>query len=160
MGAGAESASASVALGHVALFIAGQTLAVVSTLGPEGEPQAAVVGVAVSDRIELIFDSVDTSRKVRNLRRDPRVAMVIGGTMQDERSVQVDGVADEPGGAEGNRIRAAYFARWPDGRERLAWAGITHVRVIPLWVRWSDYTVVPPVIIEWSLQSDGSLQRK
>ena len=71
----------------VVAFIRTQTLGVVATLGPHGEPQAALVGFAVTDRLELVFDTVDSSRKVRNLRRDPRVAVVIGGAMDDERTV-------------------------------------------------------------------------
>lgn len=140
-------------------FIAGQTLGVVATVGPDGQPQAAAVGIAVTERAELIFDSVDSSRKVRNVRRDRRVAVVVGGSMEDERTVQVDGVADEPDGAEGERIREAYFRRYPDGRGRLSWAGITHVRVVPHWLRWSDYNVTPPVIEEWRRAEDGTLRR-
>jgi general stress protein 26 len=60
-------------------------------------PQAAVVGFIVTDDFEIFFDTVDTSRKVPNLRRNPRVAFVVGGTMSgDERTVQYEGVADEP----------------------------------------------------------------
>ena len=35
-----------------------------------------------------------------------------------------------------------------DGRDRLAWPGITHARVRPTWVRVSDFTVDPPRILE------------
>ena len=157
MGADEDSQGADASLDDVARFIAAQPLAVVSTLGPDGRPQSALVGIAVSDRFELVFDSVISSRKVRNLRRDPRVSVVIGGTMADERTVQLDGVADEPDGAEGDRIRDAYFARWPEGRERLQWAGLTHVRVTAHWIRWSDY--IAPAIIEWTRPDKGELRR-
>ena len=146
-------------LNEVVQFVAGQTLAVVATLGTYGAPQAALVGIAVSDRFELVFDSIDTSRKIRNLRRDPRIAVVIGGTMQDERTVQVDGVADEPRGVEGERIREAYFARWPDGRERQGWSGITHVRITPTWLRFSDWNVSPVVVGEWVRAENGEYER-
>jgi hypothetical protein len=62
-------------------FIATQPLGVVATLGPDQQPQAALVGIAVTERYELIFDTVDSSRKLGNLRRDPRVAVVLGGRM-------------------------------------------------------------------------------
>ena len=146
-------------LEDVAQFVAAQQLAVVATLDPDGAPQAALVGIALTDRFELVFDSVDCSRKIGNLRHDQRVAVVIGGTMQDERTVQVAGVADEPDGAEGERIRDAYFQCWPDGRERLSWAGITHVRITPRWLRFSDWRTAPVVVMEWTRVDDGTFER-
>lgn len=140
----------------VIAFIRAQTLGVVSTLGPDHQPQSAVVGIAVTERCELVFDSADSSRKIRNLRANPRVAVTIGGSMQDERTVQCDGVADEPAGAELERIRDTYFASYPDGRDRLSWPGITHVRVRPSWLRFSDYNQSPPLIVEWTFDDAGN----
>ena len=146
-------------LEDVAQFIEAQPLAVVATLGPDGAPQAALVGIALTDSFELVFDSVDSSRKIGNLRGDQRVAVAIGGTMQDERTVQVDGIADEPQGDEGERIRDAYFRRWPDGRDRVSWAGITHVRITPRWLRFSDWNAAPVVVAEWTRADNGLLER-
>jgi hypothetical protein len=110
-------------LDDVVRFIGTQSLGVVATTGPSNQPQAALVGIAVTDRCELIFDTVNSSRKLQNLRRDPRMAVVIGGSMDDERTLQCDGVADEPAGTELERIRDAYFARYPDGRDRFYYCG-------------------------------------
>ena len=146
-------------LEDAAQFIAAQQLAVVATLGADGAPQAALVGIALTDRFELVFDSVDSTRKIGNIRRDQRAAVVIGGTMQDERTVQVDGVADEPDGDERERIRAAYLRRWPDGHERMSWVGITHVRITPRWLRFSDWNAAPVVVTEWTRSDSGTLER-
>src|SRR6266508_2935395 len=121
-------------------------LAVQATVAPDGAPQAAVVGFAVSDELEIVFDTLDTARKYRNLRADPRVALVIG--WDDEITVQIEGAADFPTGQELARIRECYFLAYPDGRERLTWPGITHVRVRPTWMRYSDFTQDPPRIVE------------
>ena len=129
-------------------FLRRHKLAVQASNGPGGQPQAAVVGIAVSDALEVVFDTVEASRKARNLHRDPRITLVVG--WDDEITAQIEGVADFPTGAEQARVRACYFAVFPDGRERLAWAGITHVRVRPTWVRLSDFTHDPPRIVEWS----------
>jgi hypothetical protein len=59
-------------------------------------------------------------------------------------------VADEPGGAELARLKAAYFARFPDGREREAWPGIAYVRVRPTWARFSDFRGPEPRVVELS----------
>lgn len=146
-------------LEDVAQFVAAQQFAVVATLGPDGAPQAALVGIAVTDRFELVFDSVESSRKIGNVRRDERVAVVVGGTMQDERTVQIDGVADEPDGDESERIRDAYFHRWPDGRDRMSWVGITHVRITPRWLRFSDWNAAPVVVAEWRRGDSGAYER-
>jgi len=63
-------------------------------------------------------------------------------------TAQIEGVVDFPTGAELERIRQCYFVPYPDGRDRLAWTGITHARVRPTWVRYSDYTRDPPRIVE------------
>jgi pyridoxine/pyridoxamine 5'-phosphate oxidase len=102
-----------------------------------GAPQAAVVGIAVSDDLEIVFDTIGATRKMTNLRSNARVAVVVG--WDDEQTVQIEGVADEPTGAELDRIKRVYFAAWPDGFERQAWKDITYVRVRPTWARYSDF---------------------
>jgi PPOX class probable F420-dependent enzyme len=141
----------------VIAFMRTQMLGVVATNGPDGQPQAALVGIAVSDGCEIVFDAAGASRKLRNLRLDPHIALVIGGTADDERTVQFEGVADEPAGAERERIREVYFARYPGGRDRLAWEGITHVRVRPHWLRYSDFNQSPPLIVEAASDPSGAL---
>ncbi|MES1165538.1 MAG: pyridoxamine 5'-phosphate oxidase family protein [Verrucomicrobiota bacterium] len=121
-------------------------LAVVSTVGPDGAPQTAVVGCAISDELEVVFDTLDSTRKAANLRRDPRISAVIG--WDREMTAQIEGVADFPQGGELERIRAVYFQAYPDGRERLAWPGLIHVRIRPRWIRWSDFVQRPPFIFE------------
>jgi general stress protein 26 len=132
---------------ELVLFLRRYKLAVEATVPPGGgAPQAAVVGFAVSDALEIVFDTLESTRKWRNLRADPHVALVIG--WDDEATAQIEGIADFPQGDELERIRQCYFVPYPDGRERLAWPGITHVRVRPTWVRFSDYTQDPPLIVE------------
>ena len=120
-------------------FLQKHRLGIQSTVSPSGDPQAAVVGIAVTPKLEIVFDTIDTTRKCRNLRADPRIAFVIG--WDQEITVQLEGIADEPTGAERDRILAAYFIPYPDGRERLKWPGITHFRVRPTWIRYSDFNI-------------------
>jgi PPOX class probable F420-dependent enzyme len=127
-------------------FIRRHRLGVVATASAGGAPQAAVVGVAVTDDLELVFDTLGGSRKAANLRRDARVAVVIG--WDDEQTVQCEGVADEPAGPELARLQQCYFAAFPDGPSRLAWPGITYVRVRPTWIRYSDFRKPETVIVE------------
>jgi PPOX class probable F420-dependent enzyme len=118
-------------------FLRRHRLCVQASVSPAGAPQASVVGFGVSDDLEVVFDTLETSRKVPNLRRDPRIALVVG--WDEEQTVQIEGIADEPKGRELERLKAVYFEAYPDGPERQAWAGITYVRVRPTWVRYSDF---------------------
>lgn len=127
-------------------FLRKQRLAVVATVGANHAPEAAVVGFAVSDDLEIVFDTLTSTRKYRNLVADPRVAAVIG--WDHEITTQIEGVVDFPDGAELERIRACYFAVYPDGRQRLAWPGIVHARLRPTWIRYSDFNQGPPRVVE------------
>jgi general stress protein 26 len=138
-------------------FMRSEKYAVQTSVSPGGLPQAAVVGIAVTDRFEIVFDTLASSRKAPNLRANPAIAFVIGGTQEgDERTVQYEGTADEPDGGELERLLAVYYARFPEGPERRSWPGLIYVRVKPTWIRYSDYGRNPPEIIEfdptgWSL---------
>ncbi len=118
---------------------------VVATLAADGSPQSAVVGLAVSDGLELVFDALAETRKVQNVRRDRRVSVTV---WEGEQTAQLDGLADEPKGAERERLLAVYLQAFPDGRERLSWPGLTHVRIRPTWARFSDFSVEPGPRVE------------
>jgi hypothetical protein len=131
-------------------FLRGHRLAVVASVSAD-TAQAAVVGIAVTDRFEIVFDTLSSSRKAGNLRRNPNLALVIGGLIEgDERTIQYEGIADEPAGTELERIRQAYYLVYPDGRDRVHWPGLIYVRVRPTWIRYSDYNTDPPVIVEFT----------
>jgi hypothetical protein len=132
-------------------FIKEHRLAVQASMSAAGGPQAAVVGFAVTDRFEIVFDTLESTRKARNLRQNPRLAFVIGGLgAGDERTVQCGGLADEPAGAELERLKAAYYVAYPGGPSRLKWPGLVYVRLRPAWIRYSDYTRDPPEIVEFT----------
>jgi len=113
-----------------------------------GAPQAAVVGIAVGDELELVFDTLTSSRKFRNITTEPRVALVM---TEGELTVQLEGRADVPTGDELERMQTIYYAAYPDGRERALWPDITWIRVRPTWLRVSDFNESPPAIAEHHL---------
>ena len=130
-------------------FMRSHSLAVQASVSPRGTPQAAVVGFIVTDDFEIIFDTIETTRKVVNLRRNAACAFVIGGMSNgDERTVQYEGITDEPAGADLERLKELYFVRFPDGRDRQRWPGLTYLRIVPRWLRFSDFNESPPVIVE------------
>lgn len=125
-------------------------LAVQTSVSGAGLPQAALVGFAVTDQLEIVFDTLQTTRKAQNLEKNRHVALVVGGWVpDDERTVQYEGEADEPSGAELDRLKQVYFAAYPDGPARASWPGLIYIRVRPTWVRYSDYNRDPPEIVEF-----------
>lgn len=131
-------------------FLQSHALAVQSSVSEAGIPQAAVIGYAVNDEFEFIFDTLDSTRKVTNLRKNPNISLTIGGsTLGDERTVQCNGIADEPTGNALEKLTDVYFSVFPDGPSRQTWKGITYMRVRPKWMRYSNFNVDPPEIVEF-----------
>jgi|SRR5579871_3201863 len=125
--------------GELLDYMRGHRLAVVSSLGPAGEPQSALVGIAVSGRHEVVFDTTSDSRKHGNLLRDPRASIVFTGP--GEQTLQLEGIARPVAvaGRADDELRAAYYAAWPDGRDRLTWPNLAYWCVAPTWARYSDF---------------------
>jgi pyridoxine/pyridoxamine 5'-phosphate oxidase len=127
-------------------FMTRSRYGVVSSIAGDGTPKSALVGLAITSELEIVFDTLKTTRKYANLIARPACSVVLwwGG----EQTVQIDGVTFEPVGAQLERYRETYFAAWPEGRDRLAWTGITHLVVRPLWIRAIDYDQAPPLMEE------------
>ena len=49
------------------------------------------------------------------------------------------------------RLKEAYFVRWPSGRDRQKWPGIVYVRARPTWIRYSDFNRAPAEIVEFDV---------
>ena len=140
-------------------FLRSHRHAVEASSSTRGHPQAAIVGVAVSDDFELIFDTLTSTRKWKNLHQNPAVALVFGGSaVGEERTVQYEGVADEPTGEERAALLRLYFATFADGRQRQAWPSLGYVRVKPTWLRWSDYGKTRPQTLEFTAEQLRALE--
>ena len=121
---------------------------VISSTSSNGRPQSALVGIAVTQDLEIVFDTVKSSRKYPNLIERPTCSFVVG--WGGEQTVQFEGVAIEPEGTELERVQEAYFAVWRDGPERILWPDIAYFVVKPRWIRFSDFDQIPPLIVEMS----------
>ena len=117
------------------------------------------VASTVTEQLEIVFETIVGSRKMQNLRRDPRIALVVSDA---DEMVQIEGVADEPTGEELNRLKTFYTQAhrtpnpesWKDSRpgDDAKDRTFTCVRVKPTWARYSDFRkggVVAEVIKRW-----------
>lgn len=125
---------------------------VVSSIAEDLTPQSALVGIAVSPSLEIIFDTVKSSRKYGNLIARPASSFVVG--WGGEQTVQFEGIATQPDGPELKRYQEIYFTVWPDGPLRMAWPGITYFVVRPRWIRYSDFDRRPPLIDEITIRDN------
>ena len=117
---------------------------VVATVDADGNPEAALVGLAVSAEGDLVFDTYTATRKVDNIRAHARVAVVIG--WGDGVSVQVEGSAKVLSGAERDAGGQVYLEQFP-GSRALA-DGFSLVRIAPDWLRYYDARPEPAVVVE------------
>jgi len=127
-------------------FISRHRYAVVCSNPRGGAPQSALVGIAVTPDLEIIFDTVKTSRKYPNLIARPNCSFVVG--WEGEQTVQFEGIASEPTGRDLQRCQETYFSVWPECQLHMSWPAVTYFVVRPRWIRYSDYDKNPPLIEE------------
>jgi Pyridoxamine 5'-phosphate oxidase len=133
-------------------FMAQHRYGVVSSISGSGTPQSALVGIAVTPELDIIFDTVKSSRKYPNLIARPACSLVVGWA--GEQTLQFEGHATEPNGADLKRYQEMYFAVWPECQAHLSWPDIAYFVVQPRWIRYTDYDQRPPIIDEHLLVSD------
>jgi general stress protein 26 len=131
-------------------FIANRKLGVLGSISPEGNPQSALVGIAATEDLEIIFDTVSSTRKYRNLRANPAASLAIG--WEGEATVQYEGEARQATGSELERYLNIYFGKWPECAGHLSWPGIAYFVVRPKWLRYSDYDRNPPQVEEFTFK--------
>lgn len=124
-------------------YMRSHKLAVVGSRTENGAPQGALVGIATTDDFQIVFDTASTSRKHANFLRDARASVTFCGP--DEQTLQFEGMAVSISmtQTEDTPYLDAYYAAWPDGRDRAKWPSIAYWRIAPRWVRFSDYNRGP-----------------
>lgn len=137
-------------------FMSAERYCVVATNSPNGAPEASLVGFAVTPALEVIFETTDATRKCSNLRRDPRISLVIA---KDQFTLQYEGTVDEPDGSELEELKATFFSAWPQLRSHEEWPGLTYFRIKPRWVRFSSY-YRPRSVEEMSFELEDGTPRK
>jgi nitroimidazol reductase NimA-like FMN-containing flavoprotein (pyridoxamine 5'-phosphate oxidase superfamily) len=122
-------------------FLQQHKACVLSTIGQDGRPQAAVVSYSVNDLAEFTFGTEDFTRKYRNLLRDSRVAVVVG--FEDTMSVQYEGAARQLAGEELAARQKEHFAKLPEQEKNKDKPGEQYFSISPTWMRLTDTSVEP-----------------
>lgn len=126
-------------------------LCMMASSSPDGKPECAVMGYALLDNLSLILCTDNTSRKWKNLLSNPHVALVFGWSFE-ELNVQYEGTAELiESGEEFDKAKETYFAVHPEALEFKDLPETVYLKITPVWIRLSDYSVTPPRIEEFNL---------
>jgi pyridoxine/pyridoxamine 5'-phosphate oxidase len=115
-------------------FVRAAKLGVIATADAEGNPEAALVDLAVTDHGEVLFDTMAAARKVINIGGNQRVALVVGWA--DKVSVQAEGEAEVLSGAELEEYGRIHQEQVPTSRAFRE--DFTLVKMVPTWLRYFD----------------------
>ena len=61
-------------------FLKARNFCIIATVGPDAQPEAAFVGYASNDIIEIVIGTSKASRKYQNIVENPKTALVIADT--------------------------------------------------------------------------------
>ena len=121
-------------------FLKKHTLAVIATTHLDGAPEAAAIDFSVRDNLELVFDTFKETRKYANLLNKGSVAFVIG--WDENITVQYEGDAIAVPISDVAQYQKEHIEKVPFERQFIE-KGAIMFKVIPRWIRYSDFTKDP-----------------
>jgi len=119
-------------------------LAVLSTVTPENTSESAVIQISARENLELIFDTLPTFRKYKNLRNNQNVSVVIGW---EPTTVQFEGIAVELSDEELEEYKQVHFTKFPEA-VKFEKMGIKFFKIIPKQIRYTDVHKKPWEVFE------------
>ncbi len=127
-------------------FLKDHQIGVISTVTENGNPEAAVIGFAETDNLELIFETFSTYRKYKNIKSNNKIAFVIG--WDENITVQYEGEAHELKVEEKEKYKEIYFTKRPIAKKWENKLEIRYFKVIPRWIRYSNLNAKPWEVLE------------
>lgn len=117
-------------------FLNEQPTCVVARVNSSGGPSAATVGFSHDENFTFLIATNRTTRKYKDLSKNPKVALVIG--FQMPLTVQVEGMAQTMTVAElGSRLEQ-HFQKVPTARRFASDEGQSYIVITPTWLRYVD----------------------
>ncbi|HUO02123.1 MAG TPA: pyridoxamine 5'-phosphate oxidase family protein [Rhizomicrobium sp.] len=134
-------------------FIRARAQGVIATVSLDGNPEAALVDIAVKPDLSIVFETTNQTRKFANLLVHPSIALVVGWGGSE--TLQYDGTAELLSNHARHEAVAHYLSVFPDKASHPTWPGNHYFLVRPLWIRFSDYDT-PRRIEEHSFAADNA----
>lgn len=121
---------------------------VISTVNMTGNPESSLVGFGQNKKLELIFGTDITTRKVRNLEMNNNISAVVSGPVS---AMQYEGTASLIKGEELKKFQTIFFKKIPGLRKYSLLKNQIYFKVKPNWIRFIDHTTSPGTITEIKL---------
>ena len=119
----------------------------ISTVTKAGQPQCAVMSYVVHDDLSIVICTLSGSRKWKNVETNPHVALVFG--WEKKLNVQYEGLATLVAMGEDHLFHEeAYFKQHPELSHFRSAPTTRFIKIVPTWIRLSDYRNGPPVVNE------------
>jgi general stress protein 26 len=132
----------------IVAFLDSHNLGVISTVHKEKDgPESALVGVANTESLDLVFGTANTTRKYQNIQANPHISFVVGWDAQVG-SVQYEGVARELAKDEAPPYIEIMTTRNPYSKKFAEDPHQRYFLVTPTWIRLIDNAGTPPDIYE------------
>lgn len=116
-------------------FIRQHSLGVIATTSGN-DPEAAVLAFSENSELEIIFGTLSSYRKYRNLQENPKVAFVLGWDEEKAISVQYEGIAAEMPPHELEECIAIHTKKNPASAKYAHRPEQKFFKVKPIWIRY------------------------
>ncbi|MFI5205339.1 MAG: pyridoxamine 5'-phosphate oxidase family protein [Candidatus Paceibacterales bacterium] len=123
-------------------FIKQHHIAAIATVNSYSLPEASIVGFAVRHDFTIHIATYDSSRKFLNLKRNPRVALVVG--WEHGKTVQIEGHAEQITDPEEIKdIEWTDLEKMPTVAKYIKPDRAVFLKIIPKWLKYSDFSTEP-----------------
>lgn len=134
-------------------FLQKNVLSTISTVNPQkNQPESALVAYAELPNLELIFTTLQGSRKYENLLKNNKVALVVGWDPRPQywATLQYEGIATRIPEKEVAHYKKIFSMKkdTPCSEEFLSKPEMKLFKIIPTWIGFSDFTGNNPKVIE------------
>ncbi len=126
-------------------FLKSHKLGVIATSGGK-QPEAAAVDFSETSKLEIILTTLAFYRKYKNLKRNSRVAFVVGG--EQGVTLQYEGLAEELSRAAFKKYYKRHIQKNPIEKKFDVMPEARFFKIKPTWLRYSDFTAKPNNIFE------------
>lgn len=127
-------------------FLDGCKLGVISTVNDDGTPAAAVVGFGQTEDLQILIGTDNSSRKYKNILRNPAIAFTVGGETPE--TIQLQGSARELSPDELHIVKDNYWRKNPHAEVHHKNPGERYFVITPAWLRYTDLRPTPWDITE------------
>ncbi|OGE33097.1 hypothetical protein A3C59_02880 [Candidatus Daviesbacteria bacterium RIFCSPHIGHO2_02_FULL_36_13] len=145
-------------------FLKNNRLATIATMSLEGNPQASLIYYVTDDNFHIYMVTSTESRKIKNIFRKNKVALVIGQEVEPI-VLQIEGEAKIVDDQDKKKEIANRYLKlanesnpksinWPPIRKIPSESGFIIVEIMITWFKFSDFSKTESLIIEGISESD------